>query len=92
MILSFRSRPLQRYWDKNDPRGLNPQHVPKLKRILIALAEAKSAEDMNLPLYRFHKLTGEDPDRWSVHVNANWRVTFAFDGQDAIQVDYEDYH
>lgn len=92
MILSFRSRPLQRYWDKNDSRGLNPQHVPKLKRILIALAEAKSAEDMNLPLYRFHKLTGEDPDRWSVHVNANWRVTFAFDGQDAIQVDYEDYH
>ena len=31
-------------------------------------------------------------DRWSVSVSGNWRVTFAFDGKDAVLVDYEDYH
>ena len=92
MILSFRSRSLQKFWEKNDRRGLNPQHVQKLTRILVALAEAKAAEDMNLPLYRFHKLSGESQDRWSLHVNANWRVTFSFDDGHATQVDYEDYH
>ncbi len=92
MILSFRSRALQRYWEKNDPRGLNPQHVQKLRRILLALAAARTIDDMNLPTYRLHRLVGEIPDRWSVHVNANWRVTFSFDGNDVTSVDYEDYH
>jgi len=27
-----------------------------------------------------------------VKVNGNWRLTFAFEGQDAILVDYQDYH
>jgi len=25
-------------------------------------------------------------------VSGNWRVTFSFDGKDALDVDYEDYH
>ena len=28
----------------------------------------------------------------SVSVNGNWRLTFAFEGEDAILVDYQDYH
>ena len=30
--------------------------------------------------------------RWSVWVNGNWRMTFEFEGDDAIRVDYEGYH
>jgi toxin HigB-1 len=30
--------------------------------------------------------------RWAVEVSANWRVTIAFVGTDADEVDYEDYH
>jgi hypothetical protein len=29
---------------------------------------------------------------WSIWVNGNWRLTFTFDGEDAILVDYQDYH
>jgi len=29
---------------------------------------------------------------WAVDVSGNWRVTFRFDGKDAIAVDYTDYH
>jgi len=29
---------------------------------------------------------------WAVKVNGNWRLTFAFEGQNAILVDYQDYH
>ncbi|HET9101073.1 MAG TPA: type II toxin-antitoxin system RelE/ParE family toxin [Acidobacteriaceae bacterium] len=29
---------------------------------------------------------------WSVSVNGNWRLTFAFRGEDAVFVDYRDYH
>ena len=29
---------------------------------------------------------------WSVDVSGNWRLTFAFESEDAILVDYQDYH
>jgi proteic killer suppression protein len=29
---------------------------------------------------------------WSIWVNGNWRLTFTFEGTDAILVDYQDYH
>jgi len=27
-----------------------------------------------------------------MQVNGNWRLTFRFDGEDVILVDYQDYH
>jgi len=92
MILSFRSRALERFWERDDARGLNPQHMRKIELILTMLDRAARPEDMNLAKLKFHRLTGENPPRWSVWVNGNWRVTFAFAGEDAIAVDYEDYH
>jgi proteic killer suppression protein len=92
MILSFRNRALERFWERSDARGLNSQHVRKIELILNMLDRAVRPEDMNLTRLKFHKLTGERPPRWSVWVNGNWRVTFAFEGKDAVAVDYEDYH
>jgi proteic killer suppression protein len=48
--------------------------------------------DMNLPGLFLHELKGKDRGVWSVRVSGNWRVTFRFDGPDAIDVNYEDYH
>ena len=45
---------------------------------------------MNLPGYYFHSLESEL--RWSVRVTGNWRLTFGWDGGDAIDLDLEDYH
>ena len=37
-------------------------------------------------------LKGDSIDHWAIKVNGNWRVTFRFEGKDAILVDYLDYH
>ncbi|AXR62887.1 hypothetical protein DQM68_19775 (plasmid) [Leptospira mayottensis] len=37
-------------------------------------------------------LRAPETNRWSVWVNGNWRITFEFEGENAILVDYEDYH
>jgi len=47
---------------------------------------------MDLPGLRLHQLKGSDRGRWSVRVSGNWRVTYKFEGQDAFDVNYEDYH
>jgi toxin HigB-1 len=47
---------------------------------------------MNAPGWRLHRLRGYLSGHWSVDVSGNWRLTFAFQGGDAILVDYQDYH
>jgi hypothetical protein len=47
---------------------------------------------MNAPAWRLHRLSGDLADHWSIDVSGNWRVTLTFQGQDAILVDYQDYH
>ena len=49
-------------------------------------------EDMNSPGLRFHGLKGKDKDRYAVDASGNWRITFGWDGDDAIDLDLEDYH
>ena len=49
-------------------------------------------QDLDLPGLHFHFLTGNLRGRYAVTVRANWRITFAWDDVDAIDVDYEDYH
>ena len=48
--------------------------------------------NMNAPSYGLHALKGELAGHWTVRVSGNWRLTFAFEGEDAILVDYQDYH
>lgn len=60
--------------------------------ILDVLDVAATPADMNLPTLHFHALTGNLAGRCAVTVRANWRITFGWDENDAIEVDYEDYH
>ena len=92
MIKSFRHRGLKRLYNHDDPRRLNPEHVPKLKNILALLDAAALPSDMDLPGLHLHSLTGNRAGTWAVTIRANWRVTFKFEGSDAVDVDYEDYH
>ncbi len=58
--------------------------------MLRALDAATRPEQLNLPGYPFHALRGVR--RWSLRVTENWRITFGWDGTNAIDVDLRDYH
>ncbi len=92
-IRNFTSKPLEAYATKGEVRRLPVQgnaNMSRLARQLATLNAAIRPEDMNLPGFYFHGLKGED--RWSVRVTANWRLTFAWEDKDAVDVDLEDYH
>ena len=63
-----------------------------MSRILRALEAASAPEDMDLPGYCFHGLSGQDKGRYSVRVTGNWRITFGWDGEHVTKVELEDYH
>ena len=92
MISSFRSRPLKRLWDRKDARRLPADQVARIRQILQLLDTSNTPEDLDFPGLHFHPLTGDMKGRYAVTVRANWRITFAWDAEDAVEVDYEDYH
>jgi len=92
VIASFRHRGLERFFHSGSKAGVRPEHAERLRLVLGRLAAAVTAQDMDLPGLRLHPLKGRLKGRWSVTISGNWRVTFAFSGKDAVQVDYEDYH
>jgi len=92
MIRSFRHKGLEVFFVTGSKKGIVPEHAPKIARILDRLDASISPGDMSLPGYRLHELKGKEAGTWSVTVNTNWRITFEFEGQDAILVDYKDYH
>jgi proteic killer suppression protein len=92
MIKSFKHKGLKAFFETGSKKGVIPEHGPKIARILDRLDASIAPGDMNLPGYYLHQLSGQDKGAWSVRVSGNWRITFMFQGEDAILVDYKDYH
>jgi len=92
MIRSFRHKGVERFFKSGSRAGIQAAHAPCLARQLSALDVATRPEDMNRPGWDWHPLKGALSGHWSVSVNDNWRLTFAFENGDAILVDYQDYH
>lgn len=92
MIRSFRSKALKRFAATGDPVKLSVPNVDRIRRILARLDASTGPEDMNLPGYRYHRLKGREAGRFAVDASGNWRITFAWNDADALDVDLEDYH
>ena len=92
MIRSYRSKALRLFTAKGDPSRLSIPNVARLERILARLETAHALEDMDMPGWRFHALKGREKGRFAVDASGNWRITFGWDGKDAVDVDLEDYH
>lgn len=90
MIRSFRNKGLRRFAEKGDASKLSVENADRVRRILARLDVATKPEEMNLPGYYFHVLKSDG--RYSVRVTGNWRLTFAWEDDDALDVDLEDYH
>ncbi len=92
MIVSFRHKGLKRFYEDDDPRRLPPDMVARIRAILSALDAAIDPTEMDLPSFRLHALKGDLRGFWAVTVRANWRIVFRFDGRNAVDVDFLDYH
>ena len=92
MIKSFRHKGLEKFYRTGNKAGIQAKHALKLRRILGLLDASAKAEDVNLPVFRLHPLTGKQKGFYSVWVNGNWRIIFRFSGDDIELVDYLNYH
>ena len=90
--MKIRHTGLRALHERNDRARLPAQLVPRLRRILFRLQEAKHPGSTDAPGFRLHPLKGDRAGQWSVRVSGNWRVVFRFEAGEAVDVDLVDYH
>ena len=92
MITSFKHKGLELFFTKGSSKGIPAQYASRIERLLDRLDASKEAEDMDLPGFKFHALKGDRKGQYAVSVTGNWRITFECAGEDAVNVNLEDYH
>ena len=92
MIESFKHKGLRQLFEDDTAKGVNAEHVGKLRQILGVLHAAETVDALRLPTFGLHPLKGELKGFWAVTVRANWRIVFRFEDSKASDVDLLDYH
>jgi proteic killer suppression protein len=91
VIKGFRHKGLARFFQNDDATGIRADLSKRCRSRLTALDVAESLADLNFPGFNFHRLRGK-PERYSIHVNGPWAITFEWIDGDAWRVDLEQYH
>ncbi len=71
MIKSFKHKGLEKFFYNDDQSRIKPEHTARITRILDRLDASVKPQDMNLPGYKLHKLSGKAKGAWSVWVSGN---------------------
>ena len=92
-IRSFRHKGLERLYRKDDPSGLPPAAVAKLRNMFAFLDAMRTEQELRtLPHWGAHPMTGDRRGTWSLSVTRNWRLTFRVIEGELDLVNFEDYH
>ena len=92
VIKGFAHKGLEAFFCSGSKAGIQPAHAARLRRQLAQLDRSTEPRDMSIPGWNLYPLKGDRAGHWSVWVSGNWRLTFRFDGSNAVIVNYQDYH
>lgn len=91
MLKTFKSKALADLWSAGRTGKINARMHKRILTRLDRMDAAAALEELALPGFDFHPLKGK-PQRYSVHVNGPWCLTFEFEQGDIYRIDFEQYH
>ncbi len=95
VIRNVAHRGLRRFIQRDDPSGLRPSAIEKVRNIVTFLQEVEDIQELqSIPSWRAHQLSGDRKGTWSLNVTRNWRITFRINRIEGeiLSLDFEDYH
>ena len=93
MIKSFKDNEAEKIYARERSRKLPPDIQQVALRKLRMINNAKSVNDLRIPpANRLEKLSGNRAGQYSIRVNDQWRICFAWKDGDAVDVEITDYH
>ena len=94
-IRNFVHKGLKRLYTEDGAKGVPPDTVDKLRKMLAFLDDMEDPEELRaLTAWKAHTLTGDRKGTWSLSVTRNRRLTFSVDvaEREIRDVNLEDYH
>ena len=92
---NFVHKGLKRLYTEDVAKGVPPDTVDKLRKMLAFLDDMQDVEELRaLPAWKVHTLTGDRKGTWSLSVTRNRRMTFCIDTaeREIVDLNLEDYH
>lgn len=93
MITSFSSKETEKLFATGKSRKLPPEIISRAIMRLTQLDNIREITDLLLPpSNRLEALSGNRAGQWSIRINDQWRICFAFINGEATDVEITDYH
>jgi len=93
VIKSFKGSGTEKIYSRERSRKLPPDIQQVALRKLRMINNAKNIKDLSIPpANRIEKLSGNRAGQYSIRINDQWRICFAWKDGDAIDVEITDYH
>jgi proteic killer suppression protein len=92
MVNSFKDKETEkvfnRYFSKNSPLKIHRGALLQLR----SLNQARNINDLQYPPSNYlEKLHADRKGKYSIKINEQWRICFIWDGNDAYEVEIEQY-
>jgi proteic killer suppression protein len=93
VIKSFKDAETQKIYEREHSRKL-PSDIQKIAlRKLRMINNSINVNDLRVPpANRLEKLSGNREGQYSIRINDQWRICFAWKSGDAFDVEITDYH
>jgi toxin HigB-1 len=94
-IRNFVHKGLGRLYSEDTAKGVPPDTVDKLRKMLAFLDSMENADELRaLTAWHPHMLVGDREGTWSLSVTRNRRLTFRIDAakRQICDINLEDYH
>lgn len=93
MIRSFATKATERLWNREKVRSIDPHVQRAALRKLVQLNAARQLDSLRVPPgNRLEALKGDRAGQYSIRVNAQWRICFAWSEGGVEDVELADYH
>jgi len=93
VIKTFKESEAAKIYSRERSRKLPPDIQQIALRKLRMINNAKSINDLRIPpTNRLEKLSGNRAGQYSIRINDQWRICFAWKDGDAVDVEITDYH
>jgi len=92
MIRSFRCRDTQALYEGQCPPRWRAIETVAMRKLQMLEAAQEPRDLLWPPGNRLEKLVGDRAGQWSIRINDQWRVCFAWTDQGPAEIEIVDYH